>query len=88
MADETSNDGPCRRTDDGLVICKPLLMAFSDTSLGIQDWTAINFKTGAMVRYIGVRPSRKAKPLLFNCCPFCRFEYAVKPKATTGEGGR
>ena len=46
-------------------------------NVGVQVLSALNFKTGECTEYVGVRRSAKEKLLLFNVCPFCRFEYAV-----------
>lgn len=69
--------GPCRRSRRGLVVCEAMMMSLGDGPTGVQDFSAVTFTTGKCTRYVGSRRTRKEKVMLFNVCPFCRFEYAV-----------
>jgi len=73
------NKGPCKRRRGGvLVLCNPLAMSISSGLVGIDVHQSINFKTGKLTSYVGCRADRKAPVMLFNACPFCRFEYVIK----------
>jgi hypothetical protein len=70
--------GPCRRDGDGLTVCGPLARVLSETSLGVQIVTAVTFSTRHLTQYVGAKRTRKDPILLFNVCPFCKFEFAMK----------